>query len=519
MFALGIRYLNGWAMATHPADRHRAEWPPHPDRLFMALAAAHFETGEDGTERAALEWLERQGAPELHVSDCHRRDVLTAYVPVNDNANPCDGKGKPYQPMRDLGVGRNRQPRSFPVAVPHDPVCFLRWPEAAPSSNYLTALEKLCAKVTSVGHSASLVQVWVEPQPPQPTLVPLQGLGGKYRLRVPSQGRLSDLERRYNKVAVNEYAALRRECMSASSKRRKEIAKIIEDRFANREPTTLRPDPGLWWAYGNPTPASATPSPISSVFDASLLVLRRVSGPRLGLESTLQVSAALRDTVMTLCPQPLPEWVSGHLADGSPSRRAHLAYFPLPHVNHPHADGHLMGMAIAIPREVSCDDQHRVLNALLFDRSRNGIPRTIELRMGRIGVWTVVLHEEDITATALMPETWTAHPTGVRHWATVTPITFDRHPKQEGDLERMIATACERIGLPCPVNVIPVPVSMFIGAPHGRQFPCLQRKTGGSMHHTHAILTFDEAIVGPVLLGAGRYRGYGLCRPISERES
>ena len=42
MIAIGIRYLCGWAMATHPADRNRAEWPPHPDRVFMALAAAHF---------------------------------------------------------------------------------------------------------------------------------------------------------------------------------------------------------------------------------------------------------------------------------------------------------------------------------------------------------------------------------------------------------------------------------------------------------------------------------------------
>ena len=43
MLCIGIRYLCGWAMATHPADRLRPEWPPHPDRVFMALTAAHFE--------------------------------------------------------------------------------------------------------------------------------------------------------------------------------------------------------------------------------------------------------------------------------------------------------------------------------------------------------------------------------------------------------------------------------------------------------------------------------------------
>ena len=44
MIAIGIRHLNGWYMASDSADRNRPEWPPHPDRIFMALAAAHFET-------------------------------------------------------------------------------------------------------------------------------------------------------------------------------------------------------------------------------------------------------------------------------------------------------------------------------------------------------------------------------------------------------------------------------------------------------------------------------------------
>jgi len=48
MFGFGIRYLMGWAMAAADgAKKERAEWPPHPDRIFMALAAAWFETGQD----------------------------------------------------------------------------------------------------------------------------------------------------------------------------------------------------------------------------------------------------------------------------------------------------------------------------------------------------------------------------------------------------------------------------------------------------------------------------------------
>ena len=66
MFAFGIRYLNGWSMAAADgAKKERPEWPPHPDRVFMALAAAWFETGEDAEEGHALRRLESLGPPDL----------------------------------------------------------------------------------------------------------------------------------------------------------------------------------------------------------------------------------------------------------------------------------------------------------------------------------------------------------------------------------------------------------------------------------------------------------------------
>ena len=81
MIAIGIRHLNGWSMASDSADRNRPEWPPHPDRIFMALAAAHFETDGGGSEQAALHWLERQGAPSMWASEATHRDTTTTYVP------------------------------------------------------------------------------------------------------------------------------------------------------------------------------------------------------------------------------------------------------------------------------------------------------------------------------------------------------------------------------------------------------------------------------------------------------
>lgn len=141
-FALGIHYLNGWAMAAADgAKKETAEWPPHPDRIFMALAAAWFETGQIPREGEALRWLEQLPPPELSVSDAeyrvaHKsaRPVIT-YVPVNDMS-----RGRKLPSTNDIGKlkeaglallpeHRSRQPRSFPVALPHRDHVYLVWPE------------------------------------------------------------------------------------------------------------------------------------------------------------------------------------------------------------------------------------------------------------------------------------------------------------------------------------------------------------------------------------------------------
>jgi CRISPR-associated protein Csb2 len=64
--------------------------------------------------------------------------------------------------------------------------------------------------------------------------------------------------------------------------------------------------------------------------------------------------------------------------------------------------------------------------------------------------------------------------------------------------------------------VIVTQVSAHLGVPPARSFPSLRRKDGGPRLHTHAILIFDQPICGPLMIGAGRYRGYGVCRPMIE---
>lgn len=76
----------------------------------------------------------------------------------------------------------------------------------------------------------------------------------------------------------------------------------------------------------------------------------------------------------------------------------------------------------------------------------------------------------------------------------------------------MIAAACTAIGLPHPGEVIVTGVSAHLGVPPADVFPRLRRKDGTDHHHAHAIVAFDEPVPGPALIGAGRYRGCGVCQ-------
>src|SRR5882762_4089380 len=66
-----------------------------------------------------------------------------------------------------------------------------------------------------------------------------------------------------------------------------------------------------------------------------------------------------------------------------------------------------------------------------------GEPRPIRLLLGRLGVCELESEDRPGRPVALTPETWTGlgqKPS--RRWATVTPICFNRHPKEkEPELE------------------------------------------------------------------------------------
>lgn len=521
MLALGIRYLTGYAVATDVSDRGKAEWPPHPARIFMALVAAHFETDEHPDERAALEWLQRQGPPAMRVSEAELREVVTHYVPVNDRGDPVNDE-KVLTPIQSIALGRDRQPRTFPRVRPQDDTAYVFWAEAKPDEACRAALARLCDKVIRIGHSSSLTQVWIVEDGPEltPTLEPAEA--GEHHMRTVADGTLDYLESTYNRENIEAHADLEVQIAASTGKSRIALKTALADRFHGEEPTTLRPTINQWQPYRRVTDAAERQAQTSGAFARELMVLSIDEGPVVGLATTWSLLTALRDTILKTC-DPVPEWISGHQPDKSPSQRPHLALLPLAFAGSPHADGHLLGIAMAFPKGIEARERGRALRRLLYDD--RGVPRTMKLVRGSIGEWTLSRETRESPPRTLQPEDWTG-PSDT--WATVTPIVLDRHPKADRATDRdrwslevaaIVAESCHRQDLPEPIGIDIDKTSWHLGVPRatpgkGEGFPLMPVKPGQSgRQQVHAWLRFDREIEGPLLLGAGRYRGYGLCKP------
>lgn len=547
MLALTVDLLVGRYYACAYNDRTRPEWPPHPARLFSALVAALPGPGEeeDYDAEAALRWLEEHPAPGIAASSCSARDALDVFVPVNDVAvvkfnddlfdkvadaeaelaaaasakdraaadkrvakarqalasesakaiAPPTKADKNALSLVDARFERSglRQRRYFPSVTPETPRVSFVWRDEPPAE-LVTALDRLAARVSRLGHSASLVSVRVDDAPAPPTLLPAESGD---MLRVPGPGQLAALRAAF---------AIHRET----------------------EPRVL---PCAFQAYA-PARAPSPPAPAAGEFGDDWIVLRRVDGPRPPLTAIESLARQLRRALMAHAPSPTPAVISGHTPEGAPTRDTHLAVVPLPFVDHKHADGAVLGFALVLPRRCAAADRAAVLAAIGeweerggHEQDEQGLP-PVPLHLGRGGVLSLERLVEPAALATLQPERW-CRP--AKAWATVTPIALDRNP---GDLSsrdpvkaasaaeaaaRIIADAVTRQGLPRPVRVEVQDSPPFAGSAPVRSFPAFPvdpRRTRRVKVHAHIV--FEVPIAGPLLLGAGRFFGLGLCRPISE---
>jgi len=278
----------------------------------------------------------------------------------------------------------------------------------------------------------------------------------------------------------------------------------LDEALARYEATGVRgPLPCDYASYGYPAEEDDDQTP-ESVFE-EMIVLRREAGPRLPLAAAEQVALSLRAALMSQIPNPIPEMICGHHADGSPLQRPHVAFAALPNVGHPHADGALLGVCLVLPHNLEESERDLLMVALGY---------ISQLRISRTVCWSIAsphLNPDRQVSIGLLTETWIGP---ARRFATVTPIELDHFVDDRlgAEAEELVARSALRAGLPRPVRVNLSPVSSFIGGGHIRDV----RRYGSGPRRplVHAIIDFGVSVRGPVALGSGRYRGLGLCRPL-----
>ncbi len=294
----------------------------------------------------------------------------------------------------------------------------------------------------------------------------------------------------------------------------KQLETRLQERFPDGRPATMRPGPGRWQGYGRSHDESLTTITHGSVFDPRFIVFS-IRGKHVSLPTTLKLTSALRGVLMRCCPkQPPPEWFSGHRTDGIASTTPHVALIPLPFVGAEHADGRIMGLGLILPAKLDPQEAKHSLETFLHDPA-TGLARQHTLFDGQWFECRLEQETRERPPKNLDPHTWTSPS---RVWASVTPVVLNRHFDGKDKWEQAadsVKDACKHIGLPEPREVVLSPVSMVEGVPHARDYPKLiRKKDNGKQSHSHAIIVFDEPVNGPVLVGAGRFKGYGLCRPM-----
>lgn len=547
MLAVVFELLSGRYTATAYNNRSEVEWPPHPARFFSALVATWAEAeGDREAERAALLWLESQPPPDILADSLEigARSAVPVFVPVNDasevgqldrtkldearsalsaatdakalaKAETLAGKlqtkyqeavdkaiavpgkfGKdPAAGVRLLPERRLRQERKFPSATPTSASFAFIWKDSSPAADVLEGLRSLLGRLIRLGHSSSMV-----------------------RAALADEGSLTELSaccRLYRPDEQFGEEVIR--WVSAGQLERLEAA------FAIHRETDSRVLPSKFVRYSSKSSEQEVDPP-ASVFSNDFLVFERVEGPRLPSTSAVGVAKLFRRALQCKYPGEVPAALSGHSADGRQAQQDHLAIVPLPLVQGNYADGSILGVALILPRLCSDEDRAAILRAIgrleeQFDPIRLTLGRDLSLGLKRIS-WGESLKTLRNTA-------W-CRPSN--HWLTATPIALDRNPgdltskdarKREAafeEAEKTIIEAVRRIGLPAPERVEALRSCVLRGSAKPASFPRFPADKNRTQRIlVHARIHFQEPVRGPLLVGAGRYHGLGLCLPIFEK--
>ena len=439
----------------------RGEWPPSPARLFAALVAA------DGTRQASrvtngqeLIWLERLPAPAIHAQPEPWHQVLRPRFVVAQRGGPA--KATHHEYLAREGALHRPGVR----IAPRNPLVVYRWDVEPPDEETLESLGRRAARVGYLGASDSPARVRVATELPFGAVgdVFVPDPSGDIHIRVPRSGDVDVLDRMYD---------------------------VWQERGAS---VTRSQFPALlhWAMYWSPGGHDVTDR---GEVVAWLRLHPAVSGRRI-----TAVTELFKDAVLSrhqrMHGEP-PAILHGH---GFTSPGYDLArYLALPDVGFPRSRGRIHGLALWLPPGSDRVQRQKARDAAVAIDALVG--RGIETRVEPSG--------DEERPRAANPRRWRGpSPT----WVTAFPVVHERRGVP-GLSEA--ARWCRHAGLPDPIAFRSLRTPLLPGAVDLAPVE-VNRPGRPALPYSHAEFRFAQAIEGPVVIGAGRQRGLGLCVPVDD---
>ena len=449
----------------------RGEWPPSPARLFAALVAA------DGTRQVSrvtdgheLLWLEGLPPPAIHAQPepCHQKLQPRYVVEQRESFARKSVRGKPpelFSHHEYLGRVPALQRSGVRVSL-RSPLVVYRWDVERPHEETLMSLARRAARVGYLGAADSPVRIRVAAALPQGTPVEVffPDARGDVQIRVSRPGDVDLLDRMFD--AWQERGA-----------------SVTRSQFPALLHLATYRSPGAHKAMDH------------GEVVAWLRVQPAVSGRRISAVTAL-FKAAVLDRHQRMHGEPAAI-LHGH---GFTRPGYDLArYLALPDVGYPRSRGRIHGLALWLPPE--SEHVHRQ-----------------KAREATVAIDGLVGHGIETAAEPFGDEErpWAANHRRWRGpsatWVTAFPVIHERR----GVPGLSEATRwCRHAGLPDPVAFRSSRTPLLPGAVDLAPVE-VNRPGRPALPYSHAEFRFAEPIAGPVVVGAGRQRGFGLCAPVDD---
>ena len=465
MLALSVEFLHGTFRGdpdgTAVTGRlTRGEWPPSPARLFAALVAA------DGTRQASrvtngheLTWLEGLPPPAIHAQPEPWHQVLQQRFVVAHG-------GRSDKTHQEYVAREGALQRPGVRVAPRNPLVVYRWDVEPPDDETFDALGRRAARVGYLGASDSPVRVRVATKTPggSPGEIFVPDPQGDIHIRVPRPGDIGLLDRVYD--AWQERGA-----------------SVTRSQF----PALLH-----WATYRAPGGHDVTDR---GEVVAWLRLYPAVSGRRISAATALFKDAVL-SRHQRMHGEP-PAILHGH---GFTRTGYDLArYLALPDAGYPRSRGRIHGLALWLPPGSDRVQRGKARDAAVAidELVGRGIEASVEPRGDEERPW------------AANPHRWLGPS---RTWVTAFPVIHERRGVP-GLSEA--ARWCRHAGLPDPVAFRSLRTPLLPGAIDLAPVE-VNRPGRPALPYSHAEFLFAEPIAGPVVVGAGRQRGFGLCVPVDD---